>query len=38
MDKLREDGIEFHDRFDAMNKAFELLRAADLSLKNGPRA
>jgi len=25
MDKLREEGIEFSDRFDAMNKAFELV-------------
>jgi len=24
MDKLVEEGIEFSDRFDAMNKAFEL--------------
>ena len=26
MDKLREEGIEFSDRFDAMNKAFELVK------------
>ncbi len=26
MDKLREDGIEFADRFDAMNIAFELVK------------
>ena len=26
MDKLREEGIEFSDRFDAMNKAFELIK------------
>ena len=25
MDKLREEGIEFSDRFDAMKKAFELV-------------
>lgn len=25
MDKLKEEGIEFSDRFDAMNKAFELV-------------
>ena len=28
MDKLSEEGIEFADRFDAMNKAFELLQTA----------
>ncbi len=27
MDKLREEGMEFSDRFDAMNKAFELVKA-----------
>ncbi len=26
MDKLEEEGIEFADRFDAMNKAFELVQ------------
>jgi hypothetical protein len=26
MDKLQEEGIEFADRFDAMNKAFELVK------------
>ena len=26
MDKLEEEGIEFSDRFDAMNKAFELVK------------
>ncbi|OGR82830.1 MAG: hypothetical protein A2901_03875 [Elusimicrobia bacterium RIFCSPLOWO2_01_FULL_54_10] len=26
MDKLSEEGIEFSDRFDAMNKAFELVK------------
>ena len=26
MDKMREEGIEFSDRFDAMNKAFELIQ------------
>ena len=25
MDKLQEEGIEYIDRFDAMNKAFELV-------------
>ena len=25
MDKLEEEGIEFSDRFDAMNKVFELV-------------
>jgi hypothetical protein len=28
MDKLREEGIEFTDRFEAMNKAFELVKQA----------
>ena len=27
MDKLREEGIEFSDRFEAMNKAFELVES-----------
>ncbi|OVE76607.1 hypothetical protein BVX98_05505 [bacterium F11] len=27
MDKLQEEGIEFSDRFDAMNKAFELVES-----------
>ena len=27
MDKMRQEGIEFSDRFDAMNKAFELVKA-----------
>ena len=26
MTKMREEGIDFSDRFDAMNKAFELIR------------
>ena len=26
MDKMREEQIDFADRFDAMNKAFELVR------------
>lgn len=26
MDKLREEGIEFSDRFDAMNIAFEIIK------------
>lgn len=25
MDKMREEGINFSDRFDAMNKAFEIV-------------
>ena len=25
MDKMRQEGIEFSDRFDAMNKAFQLI-------------
>ena len=29
MDKFQEEGIEFYDRFDAMNKAFELIEAAE---------
>lgn len=28
MAKMREEGIEFSDRFDAANKAFELIRHA----------
>ena len=28
MDKMREEGIEFADRFDAMNKAFELVKSS----------
>ena len=30
MAKMKEDGIYFSDRFDAMNKAFELIRNAKL--------
>jgi len=26
MDKMSEDGLEFVDRFDAMNRAFELIK------------
>lgn len=26
MDRFREEGIEFSDRFDAMHKAFELIK------------
>ncbi len=29
MDKMREEGIQFSDRFDAMNKAFELVKNED---------
>ena len=25
MDKMRQEGVEFSDRFDAMNKAFQLI-------------
>ncbi len=28
MEKMREEGIAFTDRFDAMNKAFELIEQA----------
>ena len=28
MDKMREDGVEFSDRFDAMSKAFVLVKKA----------
>lgn len=31
MAKMREDGIDFSDRFDAMNKAFEIVRNEQLS-------
>lgn len=27
MDKFKEEGIEFSDRFDAMNKAFDLIKS-----------
>ena len=30
MDKMREKGIDFSDRFDATNKAFELIRQEKL--------
>jgi hypothetical protein len=29
MDKFIEEGIEFFDRYDAMNKAFELIKSPD---------
>ena len=29
MDKLHEDGINFSDRFDAMHKAFELVKLTE---------
>jgi len=32
MDKLREEGIEFSDRFDAMDKAFELAGSHDANV------
>ena len=31
MEKMREEHVEFSDRFDAMNKAFELVRKEKLS-------
>jgi len=31
MDKLREDGIDFSDRFDAMHKAFELVKSPNMT-------
>jgi hypothetical protein len=31
MAKMKEQGIEYSDRFDAMNKAFELIRGKDIS-------
>jgi hypothetical protein len=36
MDKLRQDGIPFYDRFDAMNIAFELIKSPNHSLKPTP--
>ena len=30
MEKMREEHVEFSDRFDAMNKAFELVRKEKL--------
>lgn len=33
MDKFREEGIEFSDRSDAMNKAFELVNTPDKSFQ-----
>ena len=32
MEKMRSEGIEFTDRFDATNKAFELIRTESLNL------
>lgn len=29
MDKMREEGVEFSDRFDAMDKAFEIIKKAE---------
>jgi hypothetical protein len=29
MDKFREEGVEFYDRFDAMHKAFELVNRTE---------
>ena len=31
IDKLREEGVEFSDRFEAMNIAFELVKRESLS-------
>ncbi len=31
MDKLREEGIEFSDRFDAMNIAFDLVKHSSVA-------
>jgi hypothetical protein len=31
MDKFREEGVEFSDRFEAMSKAFELVKNNSLS-------
>ncbi len=31
MAKMREEGIEFSDRFDATNKAFQLIQAESLN-------
>ena len=28
MEKMRQDGVDYSDRFDAMNKAFELIQKA----------
>ncbi len=36
MDRLREDGVQFYDRFDAMNIAFELIKAPSHLLKPTP--
>jgi hypothetical protein len=33
MDKFTEDGIEFHDRFDAMKKAFEIIKSPNQALQ-----
>jgi hypothetical protein len=33
MDKFTEEGIEFHDRFDAMKKAFEIIRSPNHALQ-----
>jgi hypothetical protein len=37
MDKLQEEGIEYVDRFDAMNKAFELIRQKASTVLAGNR-
>lgn len=36
MDRLREDGIQFSDRFDAMHIAFEMVKAPSHSFKPPP--
>jgi len=33
MDKLNEEGIDYYDRSDAMNKAFEIIKTPSNSFK-----
>ena len=33
MDKLREEGVEYSDRFDATNRAFEIVRNGDSTIR-----
>jgi|GEM_PF-760086 len=33
MDKLNEEGIDYYDRLDAMNKAFDIIRSPNNSFK-----
>jgi hypothetical protein len=37
MDKLREEGIEFTDRFEAMNIAFEIIKSPNNSFQRTGR-